>query len=64
MTVVALVDAGEELLDLRPKGAEGGETNWDEVEAMGPARVSMLVTLTFLNICESRGSVSPTTTGG
>ena len=55
--------AGKELLNLRPKGAKGGETKWDEIEAVGPTSASMLVTLTLLNRCKSRGGVSLTTTG-
>ena len=35
---------GEELLSLRPQGVRGGETQRDEVEAVGPASASMLVT--------------------
>ena len=59
-----LAYAREELLRSRTKGAKGGEAKWDEVKAMGPASVSMLLTLTLLNRGKSRGSVSPTATSG
>ena len=51
--------AGKELLNLRPKGAKGGETKRDEIKVMRPASARMPVTLTLVNICKS--SVSPTT---
>ena len=41
----------------------GGETKRDEVEAVGLASESMLVTLAMLNKWKSTSSVIPTTTG-
>ena len=55
MRTVTLAYAREELLRRRTKGAKGGETKRDEVKAMGPASVSMLLTLTLLNRGKSRG---------
>ena len=55
MRTVMLAYAREELLRSRTKGAKGGEAKRDEVKAMGPASVSMLLTLTLLNRGKSRG---------
>ena len=59
MRTVVQTDAREEPLRRRTKGAKGGETDQDEVEAMGPASASMLFPLTLLNRCKSGGSISP-----
>ena len=63
MSIVMRIDAREELLGLWPKGARGGETKQDGIEAVGPKSAIMLVTLALLNRCKTRGSVSLTTTG-
>ena len=59
MRTITLADAREEFLRCRTKGAKGGDSKRDEVKAMGPASASMLLLLTLLNRCKSRGSVSP-----
>ena len=64
MTTVTVADARDELLRRRIKGAEGGETERDGVEAMGPVNASMLRPLTLLNRCKSRGSISPFAASG
>ena len=63
MRYVALTDAGEELIGLRPTGANGGETYEDEIKVVGPASARMLVTLALLNRFKSKGKVSPIDTG-
>ena len=42
-------------------GLKGGETERDEVKTMGLASASILVALTFLNRCYSKGIVLLTT---
>ena len=53
----------EECLRLKAKGAKGGKTKWDEIEAVRLECVNMLIPLVFLNIRLSKDSVSPITPG-
>ena len=64
MRAETLANTRKECLSLRAKGAEGGKSKWDEIEAMRPTRAGMLIPLALLNGRKSRGSVSPSTSGG
>ena len=64
MRAQTLANTREECLSLLDKGAKGGKTKWDEIEALRPASAGMLIPLALLHRRQSRGSVSPTTPGG